>query len=46
MKHYKSQNAVTEFKVFPGRSHCTLGPPGWEEAADFALDWALKAARA
>jgi pimeloyl-ACP methyl ester carboxylesterase len=42
-KHYKS-SAVTEFKEFPGRSHYTLGQEGWEEVADYALDWAVKAA--
>jgi pimeloyl-ACP methyl ester carboxylesterase len=42
-KHYKS-SAVTEFKEFPGRSHYTLGQAGWEEVADYALDWAVKAA--
>lgn len=40
-KHYKSSRALTEFKVFPGRSHYTLGQTGWEEVADYALDWAL-----
>lgn len=30
----------TELKIFPGRSHWTLLDPGWEEVADFALDWA------
>jgi hypothetical protein len=25
----------------PERSHYTLGQEGWEEVADFALDWAL-----
>ncbi len=39
-KHYKS-DAVTEYKEFPGRSHYTIGQPGWEEVADYALDWAL-----
>ena len=43
-KHYKSDVAVTEFKVFEGRSHYTLGQEGWEEVADFALDWAVSAA--
>jgi alpha-beta hydrolase superfamily lysophospholipase len=43
-EHYKSKKAVTEFKAFPGRSHYTLGQPGWEEVADYALDWAVKAA--
>jgi alpha-beta hydrolase superfamily lysophospholipase len=42
-KHYKS-SAVTEFKEFPGRSHYTLGQEGWDEVADYALDWAVKAA--
>jgi pimeloyl-ACP methyl ester carboxylesterase len=42
-KHYKS-DAVTELKVFEGRSHYTLGEQGWEEVADYALDWAVKAA--
>lgn len=41
-KHYKSSQALTEFKVFPGRSHYTLGQAGWEEVADYALDWALE----
>src|SRR4051794_16761199 len=43
-KHYRKSEAVTEFKAFPGRSHYTLGQEGWEEVADYALDWALKAA--
>jgi pimeloyl-ACP methyl ester carboxylesterase len=44
-KHYKS-DAVTEFKNFPGRSHYTLGQEGWEEVADYALDWAVEHAAA
>lgn len=35
--------ARTELKVFEGRSHYTLGQEGWEEVADYALDWALGA---
>jgi len=31
-------------REFPGRSHFTLGQDGWETVADFALDWAVKAA--
>lgn len=34
----------TELKIFPGRSHWTGIDAGWEEVADFALDWALGAA--
>lgn len=33
--------ALTAYKEFPGRSHFILGQSGWEEVADFALDWAL-----
>jgi pimeloyl-ACP methyl ester carboxylesterase len=41
---YRRSRAVTEFKEFPGRSHYTLGQPGWEEVADFALAWATRSA--
>ncbi len=27
-------------REFPERTHYTLGQPGWEEVADFALSWA------
>ena len=37
--------SLTEIKVFPGRSHWTLLDPGWEEVADYALDWAVRNAR-
>ena len=37
-EHYKSA-APTDFKEFEGRSHFTVGQPGWEEVADYALDW-------
>jgi pimeloyl-ACP methyl ester carboxylesterase len=33
--------AITAFKEFPGRPHFTGGVDGWEEVADYALDWAL-----
>jgi pimeloyl-ACP methyl ester carboxylesterase len=39
-KHYKS-NTVTEVHEFAGRSHWTCGEPGWEEVADYALEWAV-----
>jgi pimeloyl-ACP methyl ester carboxylesterase len=38
-KHSRS-NTITEFKEFPGRSHYTCGEKGWEEVADYALEWA------
>ena len=41
-KYVKSNPAaVTAYKEYPTRSHFTAAEPGWEEVADFALDWAL-----
>ena len=37
---YRSKS-VTAYKEFPNRNHLALGMDGWEEIADFALDWAL-----
>lgn len=34
---------LTGYREFPGRSHFTLGQAGWEEVADFALEWAVEA---
>lgn len=31
-------------QLFPGRSHYTVGQEGWEEVADYALDWAVEKA--
>jgi alpha-beta hydrolase superfamily lysophospholipase len=42
----RSSGALTEYKEFPGRSHFTIGQAGWEEVADYALDWALAHATA
>jgi pimeloyl-ACP methyl ester carboxylesterase len=39
-KHYKG-DTVTDYHEFPGRSHWTCGEPGWEEVADYALEWAV-----
>ncbi len=43
-KHLRSQ-AVTEIKVFTGRTHWLIAAPGWEEVADYALAWASENAR-
>jgi alpha-beta hydrolase superfamily lysophospholipase len=40
-KNIKHSEAITAYKLFPGRSHYTCGETGWEEVADLALDWAL-----
>lgn len=39
-KKYAASPAVTEFKVFPGRSHYIIAETGWEEVAGYALSWA------
>jgi pimeloyl-ACP methyl ester carboxylesterase len=44
-KRYRKSKAVTDYKEFPGRAHFTLGQEGWEEVADYALDWAVDHAR-
>lgn len=39
-KLYRRSAALTEYTNFPGRTHFTLGQPGWEEVADYAMAWA------
>jgi pimeloyl-ACP methyl ester carboxylesterase len=40
-KLQRQSSAITAYKEFPERSHYIVGQKGWEEVADFALDWAL-----
>jgi len=39
-QRYQRSQAITAFKSFAGRSHFLIAEPGWEEIADFAIDWA------
>ncbi len=39
-KHYKS-DTITEVEEFEG-PHLLPAAPGWEEVADYALDWAVE----
>jgi len=39
---YQRTPAITDFREFPGRCHFIIGQPGWEEVADFALEWIEK----
>jgi len=41
----KRAPSTTELKIYPDRSHWTCMDAGWEEVADFALDWAVARAR-
>jgi pimeloyl-ACP methyl ester carboxylesterase len=43
-KHYKS-NTITELKEYEGRAHLLPAQDGWEEVADYALEWAISHAR-
>jgi pimeloyl-ACP methyl ester carboxylesterase len=43
VKHYRHTRSVTDYKEFPGRSHYgVIGEEGWEEVADYALEWATE----
>lgn len=44
-RKYARSTAVTDYCEFPGRTHWIVGQPGWEEVADFALDWLAKQVR-
>jgi pimeloyl-ACP methyl ester carboxylesterase len=44
-EHYRNSKAITDYKEFPGRAHYTVGQEGWEEVADYALDWAVENAK-
>ena len=39
-KHYKGAGTLTEVKLFEG-PHLLPSKPGWEEVADYTLDWAV-----
>ncbi len=38
-KKYSDPNSRVDLKVFEDRSHFICGEPGWEEVADYILDW-------
>ena len=40
VKNYKG-DTVTEIREYPGYAHLLPAQEGWEEIADFALEWAL-----
>lgn len=44
-KYIKNSSAVTDYREFPNRTHHTVGQKGWEEVADFAIQWATEHAR-
>jgi len=43
VKHYRHAKTPTDYKEFEGRSHYSvIGGEGWEEVADYALEWATE----
>ena len=42
VKKYRNTGspAIVEYKEFPGRTHRIVSQDGWEEVADYALEWA------
>ncbi|MDP9206305.1 MAG: alpha/beta hydrolase [Gemmatimonadota bacterium] len=44
-KYVKNTSAATDYREFPNRTHHTVGQKGWEEVADFAIQWANANAR-
>ena len=45
-KKYQASTAITDYREFPNRTHFIVGEKGWEEVADFALQWSEKNAQA
>ena len=43
-RHYKSAT-ITEIREYAGRAHLLPAQPGWEEIADYALEWATSHAQ-
>jgi len=41
VKAYRNSTAVTDYKEFPDRTHFIIGQSGWQEVANFSLDWSL-----
>lgn len=39
-KRHSASPVKTDYKEFAGRSHFLVGEKGWEEVAQYALDWA------
>jgi pimeloyl-ACP methyl ester carboxylesterase len=36
---YKDRGSRVDLKVFEGKSHFICGEPGWEQVADYIIDW-------
>jgi len=41
VKAYRESTAVTDYKEFKDRTHFIIGQSGWQEVANYCIDWAL-----
>jgi pimeloyl-ACP methyl ester carboxylesterase len=39
---YKDDNSIVNYKSFEGKSHFICGEKGWQEVAEYVLDWIRK----
>jgi len=39
-KLYRHSSAITEYREFADRTHFIIGQSGWQEVANYSLDWA------
>jgi len=39
VRAYRDSIAATEYREFPGRTHFIIAQSGWQEVADYAIDW-------
>src|SRR5205807_9311963 len=46
LKLQRRASSATDSREYPGRTHFMAGMDGWEEIADYALNWALEHAGA
>jgi pimeloyl-ACP methyl ester carboxylesterase len=40
LRKYRKSGQATELKEFPNRPHFLIATPGWEEIADYCIEWA------
>lgn len=38
-EHHKRSTARTDFHEFPGRAHLLVAGEGWQEVADYVMNW-------
>jgi hypothetical protein len=41
VKAYRHSTAVTDYKEFRDRTHFIIGQSGWQEVANYCIDWAI-----